>query len=469
MESNTFGQFLRRVLESRGLSATKLAELAGNKSKTSVMRLLNDKSSPKTVVKFAETLTRTLNLSESEKECMNRILQSDTVSPARKTAMDNLLNLFKKDNEKKEYAANECVAYNGEPMSGKISLYELFEVCLGGESRIIIEDTASEELIFALDKIIHETAAREVSPIIEHFFKFDEGVEAKSKQLISVMKLSTYLGYNAYEVRSRFTLEKKIIIMTSRENSVYMRLIEFIGANKFYYSDTKITDDFYRHLCYREKILKECSVALRSEPMKQEQLFDMLKIMESYDPMPALQINSTPPYMFIPFDIQKRVFEDCNYIGLGKDHPYIKPIYDILESRAEFIKNTSIERKMIFTADGLKSFFKNGKTGDYFRPFDRLTPEECRATLSYLINKDGIEYRILKEDFSIHDTEFIVFGDRNIVIYDPIWGWWKGSTKAELDNKHMAGILADFYNDVLWEKCCYGKDESRKIMEDIMK
>lgn len=85
-----------------------------------------------------------------------------------------------------------------------------------------------------------------------------------------------------------------------------------------------------------------------------------------------------------------------------------------------------------------------------------------------MINKEGIECRILKEEFSIYDTEFIVFGDRNIIIYDPIWGWWKESTYAELHNKRMAGLLADFYNEVLWKKCCYNKDESRKIMEDMI-
>lgn len=468
MESNTFGQFLRRVIEKRNLSAAKIAELTGNKSKTSVVRLLNDKSSSKTILKFAETLAEVIDLSEDEKECMNHIISENTASPARKTAMDNLLNLFKTNGGKRKYTENICMAYNSKPTDKKMSLNDLFNICLERESLIIIEDVVSEELIFALDNIIHETAMRKFSPVINQFFKFDDGIEAKGKQLLSVMKLSTYLSYNAYEVKHRFAMEKKIIILTFYENTIHMRLIEFAGANRFFCSDTEITEIFYKHLCYRQNLLKKHSLSLRSKPMKQEQFFETLKVMESYDAMPALQINSTPPYMFIPFDIQIRLFEDCNYIGFGKDHPFIQPIYNLIKSRAEFIKNTTIERKMIFTLDGLKSFFKHGKTGDYFSPFNRLTTEECKITLNYLINKEGIECRILKEEFSIYDTEFIVFGDRNIIIYDPIWGWWKESTYAELHNKRMAGLLADFYNEVLWKKCCYNKDESRKIMEDMI-
>ena len=98
-----------------------------------------------------------------------------------------------------------------------------------------------------------------------------------------------------------------------------------------------------------------------------------------------------------------------------------------------------------------------------------LTVDECKATLKYIFNKEGINLKILKKDYQIYDTEFIVFGDKNIIIYDPIWGWWEGSTMAELSDKRMAGVLTDFYNKVLWEKCCYSENESREIIEKMIR
>ncbi len=468
MEYNTFGDFLRQIISSRELTILKLAELTGNKSKTAIIRLLNNETSQKTVVKFAENLTKVIDLTDDEKACMNRILMNDSLSPAQKTARDNLLMLFEK-NHNVTKPKNICTAYNSEIKEEKVSFDELFDICLNRESLVIIEDVISNELVFALDKVIHETAKKKFSPTINQFFKFDEGIEAKGKQLLALMKLSTYLEYNAYEVRHRFALEKKIIILTKSKGKRYMRLIEFYTANKFYYSDTEIAEPFYNHLLYRQNLLKEHSNPMRSEPMKSEQLLEMLQVMAYYDSMPAIQINSTPQYMFIPFEIQVRVFEDCNYIGLGKEHPYIKPVVDLLKSRAEFIKNTVLPRKMIFTLDGLKSFFKNGKTGDYFRLLGGLTVDECKATLNYILSKEGISFKILKKDYQIYDTEFIVFGDKNIIIYDPIWGWWEGSTMAELTDKRMAGILTDFYNKVLWEKCCYSESESREIIEKMIR
>lgn len=468
MEYNTFGDFLRQIISSRELTLLKLAELTANKSKTAIIRLLNNETSQKTIVKFAENLTNAIELTDEEKECMNRILTLDAVSPVQKTTMDNLLMLFKKDSNAVK-PKNICTAYNSDIREETVSFDELFDICLKKESLVIIEDVVSSELVFALDKVIHETAEKKFCPTINHFFKSDEGIEAKGKQLLSLMKLSTYSEYNAYEIRHRFALEKKIIILTKNNGKRYMRLIEFYAEKKFCYCDTEITEMFYNHLIYRQNLLKEHSNPMRSEPMKSDQLLEMLQIMAHYDSMPAIQINSTPQYMFIPFEIQQRVFKDCNYIGLGKDHPYIKPVVDLLKKRAEFIKNTFLPRKMIVTIDGLKSFFKNGKTGDYFRLLGRLTTDECKETLNYILNKEGISLKILKKDYQIYDTEFIVFGDKNIIIYDPIWGWWEGSTMAELTDKRMAKVLTDFYNKALWEKCCYSESESREIIEKMIR
>lgn len=80
MEYNTFGDFLRHIMSSREFTILKLAELTGNKSKTAIIRLLNDETSQKTVVKFAENLTNAVELTDEEKECMNRILMQAVFS-----------------------------------------------------------------------------------------------------------------------------------------------------------------------------------------------------------------------------------------------------------------------------------------------------------------------------------------------------------------------------------------------------
>ena len=466
MKMDTFGVFLRYIVNSRNLSAQKLAEMTGNKSKTAILRLLNDQSSKKTILKFAEILIRTIELSKEEKECMSRILLGNDVSPSQRSAMNNLLTLFKKCDCKKN-AGITCTAYNSEPTDNAVSFSELFKICLNRESLIIIEDVVSNELAFVLDKLIHESVGEKFSPVINHFFKQDEGIESKGKQLLSLMKLATYVKYRAYGVKYGYSMEKKIIILTFRRKAIHMRLVEFYDVNKFYFSDTEISETFYNHLLYRQKFLEEHSTLMHSEPICRDQLLDMLKVLSQYDLKESMQVNSTPTYMMIPFDIQCRLFEACNYIGLGKNDPYIQPLYNLLEEREQLFDESDISRKLIWTVDGIESFLKTGKTGDYFEPFEALTYDECKITLEKMINKKGIECRILKKQYLIFGMEFVVY-DNCIIIYDTIWKNGEGRTMAMITDKRMIGLITDFYNKVFWEKCCYGEQESRKIIEELI-
>lgn len=466
MENQTFGAFLKEILRTRNLSVSKIAELTGNKSKTSVIRLLNDESRDKTIQKFAKSLAESVELTSEEQRQMERILNKEAVPLSLKNASDSLLRLF--DRRGSEYSDKFiCVAYNAEATDNVISFYDLFRICLEGESVIVIEDVISCDMVFALNKIIHETAKQQISPVIEHYFKADEGIEAKGKQLTALIKLSTYSEYNAYDIRHRFPIEKKIIIMTQKNKKINMRLIEFSDSNKLFYSDVIISKAFCEHLNCRRKVLKEHSVPLISEPLQRDELLEMLLMLERFDSIPSLQINQTPAYMMIPFDIQCRLFEACNYIGLGKEHPYIQKLYKVLESRADFIKNSGVKRKMILTKDGIERFFSTGKTSDYFRPFERLTADECKRTLEYIRDIESIECKILKDEYTVYDSEFIIYTGNKICIYDPIWGWWENWQMAEITGKRALETITNFYNDILWEKCCFGLEDSARIIDEI--
>ena len=68
MKYKTFGNFLGNIMKKRNLSALRLAELTGNKSKTTVIRLLNDDCGSRAIMKFAEVLPEALELDEHEIE-----------------------------------------------------------------------------------------------------------------------------------------------------------------------------------------------------------------------------------------------------------------------------------------------------------------------------------------------------------------------------------------------------------------
>ena len=81
---------------------------------------------------------------------------------------------------------------------------------------------------------------------------------------------------------------------------------------------------------------------------------------------------------------------------------------------------------------------------------------------------DGISCRLLKGDYAVFDTEFIIYENTKMLVYDPIWGWWENFTSADIHDRRMLRLATDFYNNELWEKCCYDEDESRKIILDMI-
>lgn len=466
MECRTFGEFLKIVMNKRKLSASKLAVLTGNKSKTTVIRLLNDDCGTRAVMKFAENLPEVLKLTEKEIECMRYVLSLESLLPAEKKVMANLLTLFEKNEP--NFSGKVCTAYNSKKINKKMPLENIFKDCADQNCIIIIESVVSPELASALDNLIHLSTQNGYSPVINHFFKSDECIDIKGMQLMSVMKLSTYLGYNAFECHRNCTPGKNITILIEQDNKFSMRRIKFADDDTFHYTDTAISEILYHHILYEQELLINNSVPLRSKPVDKNNLEPMLTDLQKYDILPSMQINSSVSYMMIPFKIQKHLFEKSNYLGLGKEHPYIQRLYSIMESRANILENYVTERKVIWTIDGLRSFLKNGKAGDHFRPFAALSTDEAAETLTSFIDRKGVHCKILKNDFSVYDTEFIVYENLAVMIYDPIWGWWDNFTTANISDRRMINLAFNFYNNVLWEKCCFTEDESKKIIYEMI-
>lgn len=467
METDTFGSFLKDVIESRYLSVSKFAEMTNNKSKTAVIRLLKDECSRQTILKFAEKLNKTLELTDDEQKRMNSILNKETRSHAEQNAMKCLMSLI--DGREEKYKKCSCNSYYPENKADNIpSLKDIFSICTENDSTVIIKNYISKELIYILNEMIHKIVKKRYAFSISYFFKTGEGIEEYGKQLFAIMKLSTYLDYNAYECKRGSITDKRIIILTKKDSKINMRMIEFNSSEQFDYIDTEINEIIYNYILNKNQQLIENAATLRSEPLKKDSLLEMFEHLKKYDTMPSFQINSTLSYMAIPFEIQCRLYEQSNYIGLGRHHPYIEKLYTLLESRAKILDESEIPRKMILTVSGLKKFLKNGKTGDHFAPFDRLTSDECKITLNRATEKNGVRYKLLKDDYSIHDTEFVIYGNECVVIYDPIWGWWEGCTIATVTNKRMIKLVTDFYCEELWKKCCYSEDESKKIVKKLI-
>ena len=461
----TFGEFLNYIMKTRNISTSKLAEMTGNKSKTTIVRLLNDECSTKSIIKLSEKLSEVINLTAEEKRYMQRAIESEPVSRGEKLAIDNLLTLY--GGSRNAEGMSCFLKHDGTKID--ITIEEILSKCVGKNTKIIAEDAVNSELIFRLNDLIHKKQHDGCSLKISHFFYNDNDLPSKGKQILSLMSLSIYNDYKAYECSGTGMLIKRIVILTEKDGNYIAQIMEYIDNTKCHYIETPVTEDFYRYLACRRDLLISVSKQIRTEPLKSSQLIPLLEDVAETDKYPTFHIGKTPCFVFIPFEIQSNLMKKANFLGKSPDDPYIKSMYSVMENRLKFIKECGITRKVIFTEDGLYNFLQIGRTGDHFAPFDNLSPEERLLTMNNFLSTNGVHFKILKKDYYISDFDVFICAGKSAYIYNTDFGWWNGCTMSVINDKKMLKLITDFYNSRLWRNCCYNEDKSKKIVDNMIK
>ena len=75
---------------------------------------------------------------------------------------------------------------------------------------------------------------------------------------------------------------------------------------------------------------------------------------------------------------------------------------------------------------------------------------------------DGISCRLLKGDYAVFNTEFTIYENAKMLVYDPIWGWWENFTSADIRDRRMLRLATDFYNNELWENAAMMRTKAEK-------
>lgn len=466
MNNKTFGEFVKYIKQSRNLSASKLAALTGNKSKTSVLRIMENQCSHKTMVRFAKVLDSAVVLTEDERDEINRLLRYDNITQAHSDAMDNLKFLYTKD-QIPESDKMRCVSVNSKPPKSTILLENLFDVCHNGKCTIIIENVLSIELVKALHTHIRLKGGESNARIL-HFFCDDDNIVNKSIMAMCLFKLAPYRNYYPYECERELSMPKRILIMWERENAYEMRFVSFAGDNEFYFTDTPVTKEFYDHMLTIIEYRKKNSNLIIKQGESGEQLAEVMSFMGHMDKKTSVQVEAGACYMLIPFEIQQKLYEDSGWLGLGKDHPTVRKLYKIMKERMDYIENHEISRKFIWTEDGLGEFMKTGRTCDHFKPVRGLNIEECKVVIRKTVAKPGNEIRILKPEYCLNETEFHIFGDKHLVASDSYHGWWEEFSTVVVNDKRVVRLVSDFYHNELWEKYCYDNEKSIEIINNIL-
>ena len=471
MYNQTFGQFLKKVLDKRDLSTRSLAGIMGLKSKTQITRLLDDSCTIKTIEAFAEKLKNSLELSKKEMSDMEEAILNHGTSQAliksRGVLQTLLTGKYSEASKKIQcFLKNGCDEIDEQYNLGD-ALARMIEQNKNAEIEVYIRNINSMELVCALTKIIHRQPTPKLT--VHHYFSDGESVEDIGILLCGLLNLATFEGYYPYRLPEGMRTGSGLVVFVNGGEKT--TLINVFGEKNF----SEITDTFpesmYKHIKKSYERLSSISSPLKnsfkSDPL--EKLSAFIEDQIEKDCVPSIELASTLCFMMVPFHIQERLYKDSNYMGLGKDHPVVGKMVVAMKERAGNIFSTKKNKNLslICTREGLERFLETGKTDDWFPFFRQLTPEEREETIASVRQNFSGNIHVLAKEYSVRNFECVVFQGHGIQICAPGAGYWSNFSTVDITDRRMERLLNDFLaNDVI-RNCCIGARDMKKLWLDI--
>jgi len=459
---STFGDYLAFYLKQKGLTRRNFSELMGMKSKTGIDRLIANKSSGDTVMRFSEEMVKRLELSSEEYCELKSAVINHFLSDEERESSSLLKKLFVSE---KTENTSYCKILNGEPVGDSLSINEVVSG-IDDNTLIILEGSVPVETIYAINELTHSKDAGSIK--ILHFFNSEETVVNLSLQLLALLKLLTHLDYNPYSTLPEYSFNSTFVALSENNGEHKLIKINYMPDGNFHMLRSSVTPEMYNYFSYEYQTLAEISKPLRMafEP-DLTNLLTRLEWLLNHDDKNSVSVENGICFMMIPIDIQKKLFKDCGYLGMSEDSDCVSKLISVQEKRATLWNSTSKDKRFIITRSGIKSFIKTGMTGDHFPMFRPLDEEEIKKTVENALNS-AIKIRILKDSCTVSDANFSVYDGNLLFAFDPIWGWWENSRPISVNDSEFVGIIDKFLKNDLWELCCFNDDESEKIIKDMI-
>ncbi len=466
MNKRRFSCFLENFIKSRNLTVATLAEQMKIANKTVITRILNDKATVSNIKSFAEKLKKRFELSCDEQRNLESALYHEQLPDSVVNSRHILSTLFQCE---PEIIPNKllCTLKNAEECTEKLHLYDHIHSILNcdeqDEYEIFIESVNTLAFTRALYNILHDGKHRKIS-IHQYFSDTDDATE-NIYQLYTLIRLTQYIHYYPYIISQPILHSSRLIIINRTQNRAY--LINIYNSSSYTFLEMDIEGTSYSsHIMKEFEILKKSSTPLRDgfeSPI--DSLPEYLELMAKLDGCITYEMKFTPCFGMIPFEIQKKLYADSDYLGLGIDNPLVKRMYCTMESREKALyKPEGVAKNLVFDIRGVRHFIETGRTSDHVPVLRNLTSEEVVFSLKKLMENENARIYILKDDYCIKNIECVLFESNSLVVYDPSLGYWDNFSEISIKNKKMLRIMRDFINEEIIKNCCYSLEESKNLI-----
>ncbi|MCC8160709.1 MAG: hypothetical protein LIO53_05300 [Oscillospiraceae bacterium] len=445
------GEYLKEALKSKNISVSELSRSLGLASRNELYRLFNGYHSY-----------------DKQKRMINAIIAQVPFSAEETKTLRCLL----KKSKEGEFALevkrilNYIYAPDIKPLTvrrGSIKKKLSAALCSHkGEKIIIASGIKSERVIQEMYDVLKKNPNQE----IYNYMSFPQGDVLTAYEILALVKLAEFTGYIPLECDE--APQAGLQIIGTEKGKPYLQLLELADGEPVLI-ETNISNEMYQYMLDRNQRMKsECrpiKETIGRVPDYMQILGDVLEI----DKGDVISSEGTLCFGYLPAEILCEMFEQINFFGYPKEHPYPQELMRLVRDREARLHSAG-SRNMIFDEENVKNMLLTGISVDHLEGFPPMNPEQRARSFKYLIeyskrHPESMRFRMLKD--GTVEYPYAYEKGRMLYIYRSNTSD-AGDSVIMLVNKNVNEVMTIF-TDYVWETRTASDTETAEKLENMMK
>ena len=466
-----FAEYLARIMKSRGLSTGELAALLGLKSKTTIVRILNNNAGEKSILNFRNLLMNSRQLALTTEEVQ---MLDDSISCQKKESSYSFIFselwalLYRRQNPRGEVRLLTAEPYGTLTEFGKMLSDTSSECLLINCSFHSLVDAAAEFLVSQTHTVSME----------QYFFNAD-GYPRRLVQIIGrivpMLALDNYTAYTITQEPSEGVFDLNVMAVRCGTGEEYEVL--------FCSERTAILtrgEGLYRK--WQTFIANFRTVPIKSR--KDPATYNFIGFMERYRKLeeksdiykfrPDVSVNC------IPIDIMKAAFmEGCEAMGLTATKETVAALVMLQRKRYNNVHSNRQTTHLVVSEKAMRKFAATGCMADhayFMRPF---TVEERIWILNDCIGRSGERFRIylLKPETeeriyaNDHPIEMVCYGEKCVQLTPALtdYDFGKGHSEIFIEQEAFRGLFVEFFMNDLVQYHTQPEEASAELFRELVR
>lgn len=467
--------YITQFMSSRELSMSRLAELLGYRSKTSLVRLMEDGSREKSVLQFEAAMKKTFCLTDEERAGLTRAVQITIRGKTAYLAEEEMWRFVRGGANPSEGSLSVTDAITGEPIDLLQRYGRMKNV------RITLLNCHS----VAIFSILRSLLQRE-DVTVEHYICSD-GNAAKTvcavNSLMPIFYETRYSGYTYMNTPYDDATAPKGVMKAD------MMAVDYVSPDGEASEDVIVFTD----RC-EGTLLVQCGnhdVFARTLNPKRE-LYTQLKrtyihcsafedyVQFSHDyaelekNRAIWKIKPDPGVDWIPVQILAAALMEGPMAEGELDPDVVQALYGIYDRR---FQNTFLKRQpahAIMKRSAMRKFALTGRTSDHFWAMRPYTPQERVTILRELLRQQQrnpfFHIYFLKDDGMLRDAEITLYDELGILMTeaDTDYDLAAGHSEIMLAHPELMRLFKEFFIKGLVKRHALSEDDTCRILGELI-